>query len=186
MNARSDALVAASWMVTSIRNIAQSIAEESGYHFAATVGEFSMEPNAANVVPSRVRFLIDARAERRSDMEEFIETIGPMAEGVAKGFGCTIQPPLTISDNPPTALDPDVLDILDQSASAVGARHRRMASGAGHDTAWMARMTKAAMIFIPCRDGRSHSPEEFAETADIALGAAVLLEAVKRLDDKLG
>ena len=70
-----------------------------------------------------------------------------------------------------------------QSATAVGARHRRMASGAGHDTAWMARITKAAMIFIPCRDGRSHSPEEFAETGDIALGAAVLLEAVQRLDE---
>jgi N-carbamoyl-L-amino-acid hydrolase len=42
------------------------------------------------------------------------------------------------------------------------------------------------MIFIPCRDGRSHSPDEFAETADIALGAAVLLEAVKRLDATLG
>ena len=54
-----------------------------------------------------------------------------------------------------------------------------MASGAGHDTAWMARITKAAMIFIPCRDGRSHSPDEFAETGDIALGAAVLLEAVQ-------
>ena len=60
-----------------------------------------------------------------------------------------------------------------------------MASGAGHDTAWMARITKAAMIFIPCRDGRSHTPDEFAETDDIALGAAVLLEAVQRLDKEL-
>jgi N-carbamoyl-L-amino-acid hydrolase len=60
-----------------------------------------------------------------------------------------------------------------------------MASGAGHDTAWMARITKAGMIFIPCRGGRSHTPEEFAENNDIALGAAVLLEAVQRLDREL-
>jgi N-carbamoyl-L-amino-acid hydrolase len=60
-----------------------------------------------------------------------------------------------------------------------------MASGAGHDTAWMARIAKAGMIFIPCLGGRSHTPEEFAETADIALGAAVLLEAVLRLDREL-
>jgi N-carbamoyl-L-amino-acid hydrolase len=130
--------------------------------------------------------LIDARAEHRPDMERFVAELAVLVEGIASATGCTIQPPLTISDNPPTALDADVLDILDQSASAVGARHRRMASGAGHDTAWMARITKAAMIFIPCRDGRSHSPDEFAETADIALGAAVLLEAVKRLDATLG
>ena len=61
-----------------------------------------------------------------------------------------------------------------------------MASGAGHDTAWMARIAKAAMIFIPCLGERSHTPDEFAETDDIALGAAVLLETVKRLDRALG
>jgi N-carbamoyl-L-amino-acid hydrolase len=60
-----------------------------------------------------------------------------------------------------------------------------MASGAGHDTAFMAQVTKAAMIFIPCRDGRSHAPEEWAENEDIALGAAVLLEAVQALDRDL-
>ena len=60
-----------------------------------------------------------------------------------------------------------------------------MASGAGHDTAWMARVTKAAMIFVPCVEGRSHTPEESARPEDIALGAAVLLDAVQRLDKKL-
>jgi len=185
MGHRLDALAAASSLVIAIEQLAELIAE-GPKHFAATVGEFSIEPNAANVVPSRARLLIDARAEYRPDMERFMAELAVLTEGIASATGVTIQPPLTISDNPPTALDPDVLDILDQSASAVGARHRRMASGAGHDTAWMARITKAAMIFIPCRDGRSHSPEEFAETADIALGAAVLLEAVKRLDAKLG
>ena len=60
-----------------------------------------------------------------------------------------------------------------------------MASGAGHDTAWMARITRAAMIFVPCKDGRSHSADEFATTEDIALGAAVLLDAVRALDTKL-
>ena len=60
-----------------------------------------------------------------------------------------------------------------------------MASGAGHDTAWMARISKAAMIFVPCKDGRSHAADEFATTEDIALGAAVLLDAVRALDTKL-
>ena len=53
-----------------------------------------------------------------------------------------------------------------------------MASGAGHDTAWIARVAPAAMIFVPCKEGRSHSPDEWAENDDIALGAAVLFEAV--------
>ena len=54
-----------------------------------------------------------------------------------------------------------------------------------HDTGWMARIARAGMIFVPCAGGRSHAPEEAAEIADIALGAAVLTEAVVRLDESL-
>ena len=75
--------------------------------------------------------------------------------------------------------------MLDAACETAGASHRCMASGAGHDTAWMARVTRSAMIFVPCLGGRSHAPEEFAETDDIALGAAVLLNAVIQLDEKL-
>ena len=70
MGARCDALVAASHLVIAIE--AQALAQSRGaHHFAATVGEFDMLPNAANVVPARVRMLIDARAERREDMDMF-------------------------------------------------------------------------------------------------------------------
>ncbi|MDC9823708.1 Zn-dependent hydrolase [Devosia sp. ZB163] len=184
MGSRQDALTAAARLVLGIEMLGTELAG-GDFHFAATVGEFSIEPGAANVVPSRARLLIDARAERREDMETFVAELAALVEGVSAETGVAIEPPLTISDNLPTPCDPFVLDTLDAAAVAVGARHRRMASGAGHDTAWMARVTKAAMIFIPCLGGRSHTPEEYAETADVALGAAVLLEAVKRLDREL-
>jgi N-carbamoyl-L-amino-acid hydrolase len=184
MGSRKDALAAAARLVLGVEMIATEMAG-GPHHFAATVGEFAIAPNAANVVPSRVRLLIDARAERRPDMEAFVAAIAALAAEVAGDTATSIAPPLTISDNFPTPCDELVLNVLDASADAVGARHRRMASGAGHDTAWLARVTKAAMIFIPCAGGRSHAPEEFAETADVALGAAVLLEAVKRLDREL-
>ena len=184
MGSRQDALATAARLVVGIEKLGTRLSHGQ-FHFAATVGEFSIEPGAANVVPSRARLLIDARAERRADMEHFIAELGVLVTETSADTGVAIAPPLTISDNFPTACDPFVLDTLDAAAVAVGARHRRMASGAGHDTAWMARITKAAMIFIPCLGGRSHTPEEYAETADVALGAAVLLEAVKRLDVEL-
>jgi N-carbamoyl-L-amino-acid hydrolase len=184
MGHRRDALAAAARLVTSVEALAIEKAR-GPTHFAATVGEFEIEPNAANVVPARARLLIDARSEIRPTMEDFIAEVAGLARIVATATGTTIDPPVTISDNLPTPGDPDVLQVLDAAADAVGARHRRMASGAGHDTAWMARVAKAAMIFIPCLGGRSHTPEEFAETDDIALGAAVLLEAVQRLDQEL-
>jgi N-carbamoyl-L-amino-acid hydrolase len=184
MGSRQDALAAAARLVTGVEAIAIELARGQ-FHFAATVGEFSIEPGAANVVPSRARLLIDARAEHRPDMDLFLHTLLGFVRETAAATGVAIHDPVTISDNSPTPCDKDVIDILDASASAVGARHRRMASGAGHDTAWMARITKAGMIFIPCRGGRSHTPEEFAENNDIALGAAVLMEAVQRLDREL-
>lgn len=118
-------------------------------------------------------------------MERFLATLGSLCQGVAEASGVTIAPANVISDNHPTPGDPLLLSTLEDSCDAIGAKHRRMASGAGHDTAWMGRITRSAMIFIPCLGGRSHSPEEWAENDDIALGAAVLFDAVKRLDNKL-
>lgn len=184
MGSRKDALTTAAWIALGVEQLGVALAQGES-HFAATVGEFVMEPNAANVVPSKVRMLIDARAEDRADMERFIDELGKGIEGISEKTGVSVQPIRIISDNPPTPCDPDVLNVLDHACAVAGAQHRRMASGAGHDTAWMARITKSAMIFVPCRDGRSHSPDEYAETGDIALGAAVLLEAVKRLDQSL-
>jgi N-carbamoyl-L-amino-acid hydrolase len=104
---------------------------------------------------------------------------------IAEKTGVSVQAPRIVSDNQPTPCDADLLSVLDAACESAGARHRRMASGAGHDTAWMARITKAAMIFVPCVDGRSHAPDEFATTEDIALGAQVLLDAVIALDRQL-
>jgi N-carbamoyl-L-amino-acid hydrolase len=184
MGRRADALAAAARLVTGIEALATSLSEGPG-HFTATVGEFSIEPNAANVVPSRARLLIDARAEERAAMDLFAASVDRLAEQVARETGTAIAPPRRISDNMPTPGDPLVLDVLDAACEAVGARHRRMASGAGHDTAFMAKVTRAAMIFVPCLGGCSHAPEEFAETDDIALGAAVLFNAVIQLDETL-
>lgn len=184
MSARKDALTTAAWIALGVEELAKalSVGDE---HFAATVGEFEMTPNAANVVPARVRMLIDARAESRADMERFVDELANGVAAISEKTGVTVGEPRVVSDNHPTPCDAELLDLLDAACETSGARHRRMASGAGHDTAWMARITRAAMIFVPCVDGRSHAADESASTDDIALGASVLLDAVKALDTKL-
>ena len=184
MGSRKDALTTAAWIALGVEELGRALASGET-HFAATVGEFEMTPNAANVVPARVRMLIDARAERRDDMDRFVDELDRGVAAIAEKTGVTVSVPRILSDNQPTPCNAELLDILDAACETAGARHRRMVSGAGHDTAWMARITRAAMIFVPCADGRSHSPDEFATTQDIALGAAVLLDAVLALDTKL-
>lgn len=184
MSARKDALTTAAWIALGVEELGKALAA-GDTHFAATVGEFEMTPNAANVVPARVRMLIDARAELRDDMERFIDELERGVAAIAEKTGVAVEAPRIVSDNQPTPCDPDLLTVLDAACESAGARYRRMASGAGHDTAWMARITKAAMIFVPCVNGRSHAPDEFATTEDIALGAQVLLDAVVALDKQL-
>ncbi|MGE7370092.1 Zn-dependent hydrolase [Neorhizobium sp. NPDC001467] len=181
---RKDALVAASDIVLAIRGAGLELSKTPG-HFTATVGEFAIEPNAANVVPSRVRMLIDARAEFPADMELFGAQVERIASQAAQRWGVTIATPERISHVVATPCDPDILDILERAADGAGITHRRMASGAGHDTGWMAKAAPAAMIFVPCKDGRSHAADEWAETDDIALGTAVLFQAVQDMDRRL-
>lgn len=184
MTGRRDALVAAAQLVLAIERLGQELEVTPG-HFAATVGEFEIEPNAANVVPSRVRMLLDVRAERQMDLDTFHTLLNGAIDDVAAKTGVTIAAPRIISRNPATPMDAHVIEALQAGCESTGASHRRMASGAGHDAAFMARICPTGMVFIPCAGGRSHAPEEWADNTDIALGAAVLLDAVLRLDDQL-
>lgn len=181
MGARADALVAASRFVIAVREAAMVLARQPG-HFTATVGEFRMEPNAANVVPATVKLLIDARAEHRPDMETFIRWVNAEAARMDGVEGVAVPAPVVISDNAPVPSDAGLLDTLKTACDRIGASHRPMASGAGHDAAWIARKAPAAMIFVACKDGLSHAAEEWAENDAIALGAEVLFEAVVALD----
>lgn len=178
MGLRADALTAAAELVGAITRSATERAAQ-GRHFTATVGEFTIEPGAANVVPGRVRMLIDARAEDRTQMLDFLDWLGARVRVLPGGVSAEL---VRLSDNPPTPMDATLLERLEAAAEGLGARGRRMVSGAGHDAAFMARIAPAAMVFVPCLGGRSHCPEEWAETNDIALGAEVLAHSVIALD----
>lgn len=181
MGSRLDALSAASHVVLGIERIATDLSRGPS-HFVATVGEFSMEPNAANVVPSHVRMLIDARAIDPAVMEKFSDAVAALCADVASKSGVKIAEPRRISNNPPSLMSDKVVALLEESTAGLGSSSRRMVSGAGHDAAYLSRVAPAAMVFIPCREGRSHAAEEWAENDDIALGAAVLYETVLKLD----
>ena len=182
MDRRADALVAAAALVTAIDAEAQARAQGPD-HFTATVGEFSIEPGAANVVPGRVRMLIDARAEARPEMEEFLRWIEDRLTALPDGITAESR---LLSDNRPTPMNEGLVKQLEVASTNCGASHRRMVSGAGHDAAFVAQIAPSIMIFVPSRDGRSHCPEEFSTAPSIALGAEVIADAVIALDKQKG
>jgi acetylornithine deacetylase/succinyl-diaminopimelate desuccinylase-like protein len=82
---------------------------------------------------------------------------------------------------PATAMAADVMGAIEDAARGSGQPHLTMHSGAAHDTMFVASRVPAGMIFVPCKDGLSHVPEEDADPADAAVGAEVMVNAIGAL-----
>ena len=182
---RHDALVAAAISVAAVRRIAEQLAAEGPDYFVATVGILSVEPGASNVVPARCRLVIDARGTNSALTRRFVEAVERDSAAYAAAAHVERTPLVTLSDAPPVACDPVLREALRRGAQELGLGETDLASGAGHDAAFMSRICPSAMIFVPCRNGKSHAPEEWADQEAIARGAAVVLHAVKSLDRSL-
>ena len=185
MTLRHDALVAAANTVVAVRRIAEQFAVEGADYFVATVGILSVEPGASNVVPGRCRLVIDARTTNPALTRRFIEALERESAACAAAARVERAPLITLSDGPPVACDPMLREVMRRRARELGLGETDLASGAGHDAAFMSRIGPSAMIFVPCRNGKSHAPEEWADREAIARGAAVVLQAVKALDRSL-
>jgi N-carbamoyl-L-amino-acid hydrolase len=185
LDLRSDALVAAARTILAIQEIVREIAQSGKDYFVATAGEIYAEPNAANVVPGRVKLVVDARAEQRATMQRFVSRIKEEMPALVAESGAELSAIATLSDAPPAHGDSRLCTALMDAAERLGLTHRRMTSGAGHDAAHFSRIAPAAMVFTPCRGGRSHCPEEWTEPGEIAAGAATILHAVLAIDRAL-
>jgi N-carbamoyl-L-amino-acid hydrolase len=185
MDVRRDALVAAAATVSSVRAKAEELAASGRGYFVATVGILEVEPGGSNVVPGRCRVVIDVRTTEPALTQEFVAAIDAESAGHARTTRVERTAFATLSEGPPTTFDAGLRAVLGQSAQALGLSATDIASGAGHDAAFMARICPSAMVFIPCRDGKSHAPEEWAEPEAIAAGTAVMLCAVQHIDRAL-
>ena len=182
---RHDALVAAAATVGSVRRVAEALAAEGSDYFVATVGILNVEPSASNIVPGRTRLIIDVRTTRPALTERFVEAIDRESLAHAAAARVVRASFETLSDGPPVTCDADLRSALRAGAHDLGLSETDLPSGAGHDAAFMSRICPSAMVFVPCRAGKSHVPEEWADREAIAAGAAVIYQAVQALDRSL-
>ena len=170
MDDRSDALQAAVRIISAVEEIAQEI----GANTVATVGRITCEPGQANVVPGRVKFSLDVRNSNKAILESAVTTITQRVKDICgeRNLGFEITP---LGSAEPLSLSSQIVDLMEEKTRERDVEPLRMVSGAGHDTALLADLTEAGMIFVPSRDGRSHCPEEFTRLEDIGLGCEILL-----------
>jgi len=182
---RHDALVAAAATVTSVRRTAERLAAEGPGYFVATVGILTVDPAASNIVPGRCRLIVDARATDPQLTRRFAAILEAESADHAAAARVTRASFATLSDGPPVACDEHLRSALRQGADELGLAAMDLPSGAGHDAAFMGRIARSAMVFVPCRAGKSHAPEEWADREALAAGAAVIYQAVRTLDRSL-
>ena len=176
MNLRRDAMQGAARIIAAVETVAQ----QEGMAGVATVGQVFCEPGLANVIPGLVRFSVDVRHTDEVRLEAMVAAVAHLAEGISKtrNLRCHIE---IKAEAEPVKMTQEICDLIERIAREKGVEPVRMASGAGHDTGIIAKISSAAMIFLPSQGGRSHCPEEFTKVEDIALGAEILLEAVLAL-----
>lgn len=181
MPGRRDASVAAAKAILAIRDAAAAVAAGDNGYFAGTTGVVDILPGGANVIPGESRIIADLRCERRDAMKVFLAAIGPQLEQIAASEACDVATRL-LSDNPPAACDTDLRRLLEATSQTLGISSLSLTSGAGHDAAFVSRIAPAAMVFVPCRGGLSHCPEEWSEPRQIAIGTDLLFKTVQHLD----
>jgi len=179
MNARKDALAAASEMVLAIERQAGAETE-----LVATVGRLHVLPGAQNVIPGRVEFTIDMRSPSDAVRKRAHAALLAELRAIAKRRGVKVEID-TFQENPATALDPAVIEAAGEAIEACGQEPLRLSSGAGHDAGIMAKLCPSGMIFVRCKDGISHNPAESITVADADLGVRAMLAAVRALDRRL-
>jgi allantoate deiminase len=146
----------------------------------ATVGQIAVEPSASNVVPARVTLSLDIRHADDAVLAAAVADLRQETADLAanRGIGLVWE---TLQEGAAVPMDASLSGVLHRSVERVQGEVPVLVSGAGHDAAVMARVCPVAMLFVRCRGGVSHHPDEYASPADAAMGLAVLAEAVSQL-----
>jgi len=180
MPMRADALLTAARLVTLVNDIALEHAPDG----LGTVGLMENSPNSRNVVPGSVFMTVDFRHPQDSVLDAMETAFRDRMLALTAGGPVRVELRRTW-DSPAVHFDPACIDAVRQAATSFAYPAREIVSGAGHDAAYMARITPTAMIFVPCAGGLSHNEEESATPDDVTAGANVLLRAVLETDRRL-
>lgn len=173
MHLRRDALAAAAEMVLAVEEIASGRDRLVG-----TVGRIEASPGATNVIPGRVRFTIDLRADRDPVRAERADALLARLRAIAERRGVELAVEV-LHDSPAVACHPALMERFAAAAAAEGLEAPELPSGAGHDAMALAPLAPVAMLFVRCDRGISHNPAESVTAADAEAGARVLCRFVE-------
>ncbi|WP_026688822.1 M20 family metallo-hydrolase [Alteribacter aurantiacus] len=179
MGQRQDALVAAAPIISFISERANELSEKSDLPIVATASTIELKPNVMTVIPGQLDLGIDIRSVDDRLKEQLEEEIRDRCKQVEQRFDVTIDVEKLVH-NPSVHLDMNVHDKLVSLGEELGLTSLTLESGAGHDVMNMAAKWSTGMIFIPCREGLSHHPNEHASIDDLYKGTTIITAYLRK------
>ena len=176
---RRDALCAAAELILAIEQAAKT---SGAIDTVATVGMCEVFPGAVNSIPSRVRLSVDIRDTALDRRDQVMRTLDETCRTTSTKRNVTIHQELLNADAPAHS-GPAIVAALRRACEKHSFSFLPMTSRAYHDSLFISRIAPVAMLFIPCRNGYSHRPDEYATPEDIARGALVLAETLAMLSE---
>jgi ureidoglycolate amidohydrolase len=177
MPVRKDAFCAAAELVLAVESAAKST---GAIDTVATVGVCEVFPGAINSIPSEVRLEVDVRDTNEARRDGVLAQIHDACADVANRRAVAVKTE-TINADTPAQCDARVVESLTRACEKHQFGFQTMVSRAYHDSLFMPRIAPTAMLFIPCRGGVSHRPDEYASAEAIACGVLVLAETLADL-----
>jgi ureidoglycolate amidohydrolase len=174
---RHDALCAAAEIVLAVESAAKAT---GSVDTVATTGVCRIHPGAINSVPSKVDLEIDIRDIRLQPRDRVVNAIRSAVDDVSRRRDVSARLELLNADPPATMAEP-VVSAAEAACKKLSLPFKRVVSRAYHDSLYMARICDTGMIFIPCRGGVSHRPDEFAAPEEIARGVHALTLTLAQL-----
>lgn len=174
MALRRDALTGAAECIGAIEQFCRT--DEGG--LVGTVGYIHAMPGAANVIPGQVSFTVDMRAPTDMHRKRAVADVVRKIEEIATRRQLSLQLDVT-HENRTAPCAAWLRERIAQAIAAEGFRTFELPSGAGHDGMAMIDLADVGMIFVRCRGGVSHHPDEHVDLADADAGARVLLRVIE-------
>jgi len=171
---RRDALAGAAECIVAIEEFCRT--DQGG--LVGTVGSINAMPGATNVIPGQVSFTIDIRAASDAHRKLAVADIVRQIETIAKRRKLALQADVT-HENRTVPCAPWLRRQVADAIAGEGYRVFELPSGAGHDGMAMIDIADVAMLFVRCRGGISHHPDEHVDLADADAGAHVLLRLIE-------
>ncbi len=149
-------------------------------HCVVNIGNMTFSPGAFNIVPAQVDVSLEFRSSDEEKLKQMDSILLAHAREAANRFGLELKVE-PLGKHSPSLMDAYVQSLFASSSDELRLTHVSLSSGAGHDGQSFDGLCPVGMIFVPSKDGASHSPREFTEWEDCVNGANVLLQTALRL-----